>query len=252
VHFSISGTGGNVTYEVEVADKKIVEGAGIGEVTGTFTMPDLGDAVRTVTVEADIRASGKRKKVKQELEYLGSALPVAAPPAPATGPALPAVEPQVAPLPEPIHAPAASVQASPAPAVTQPANDRPRVNRARPTIDPSRRAVRDGERRRRAHGGHQRRNRHPANKKTRARRHARRTKQVFDFAQPGAGSDQGVSSLNAIVPPAASLAANVTRAGDGGPNAAVVVPALFGLAALALAVTAFLRGRRLASRPGRD
>ena len=68
----------------------------------------------------------------------------------------------------------------------------------------------------------------------------------------GAGSSgSGYSALSAIVPYSVASVANQAGLGKGGGiDAAVMVPALVGLAALMLATTAVLRRRRLASRPG--
>jgi hypothetical protein len=233
VHFSISGAEGNVTYEFEVGDREILKGTGAGEVSGAFSMPDLGEAARTVTVEGEIRGSDKRKKVKHKLEYLGSALPVAGPPAPIFAPAAPAVVPQAAPLPAPTYTTGTNEATSPAPVVTPPLSRRPRESRERRAIESPPRATRDAEQRRRAHGRHDRRRRHPATGKTRSRkkRPAHRIGPLFDgIPEPEAGARPdhrgGFSSLNAIAPH--SLAATAT--GDGA-YAAVVVPGLLGLAA---------------------
>ena len=76
------------------------------------------------------------------------------------------------------------------------------------------------------------------------------------YPRRGAGAHSGAGvgyvALNAIAPHTAVLAARSVRAGGDGANAAIVVPALLGLAALALAGTAVLRRRRLASRAARD
>jgi hypothetical protein len=59
--------------------------------------------------------------------------------------------------------------------------------------------------------------------------------------------------VNAIGPRRAVLAAARARPRDtGGLDAAVLVPALLGLAGLTLAATTMLRKRQLASGPGRD
>jgi len=73
--------------------------------------------------------------------------------------------------------------------------------------------------------------------------------------RPAAGrtEDGGrIFSLNAIAPRTAELAATAVAAGGGGVDAALTVPALLGLAALALAGTAAGRRRALASRSRRD
>jgi hypothetical protein len=257
VGFSISGADGSATYELEVDHKQVLEGAGGGAVSGVFTVPDLGDAVRTVTVEAEIRGSDKQKRIKRKLEYLGSALPVPGPPASASSPALPAVLPPAAPAPEPNYSPNPISGTSSGPAVTPPPRGQPRQSRKARTVEPPLHLARRGERPRRAHRGHDRRNRDAGARNTRPRRLGPRTAPHFGSipppgarARPRAGG--GSSSLNAIAPPATVLAATRAHPGDDGLKAAVVVPALLGLAGLALTGTAVLRRRRLASRPGRD
>ena len=69
VHFSITGAQKLVSYELEVADTEVLEGSAV---SGQFTMPDLGEAARVVTVEAELRGPGKKKTtVKRKLMYLG-------------------------------------------------------------------------------------------------------------------------------------------------------------------------------------
>jgi hypothetical protein len=258
VHFSISGGDGTVTYELEIDDTDVLEGTGSGVVSGTFTVPDLGQKVRTVTVEAEIRAADKRKKVKRKLEYLGSALPVAGPPAPVLSPAVPAAAPPAASSPEPIHLPNAVAGASPTPRVTPRSSPRPRQSRRRHGVEQPRHVGRGHKRHRRAHRARDRRHHDAASRKGRPRHPAPRTAPLFDgIPEPGAGDRRGdgggVFSLNAIAPRRAVLAATHVRPGDsGGLDAALVVPALLGLAGLALAGTAALRRRHLASARRRD
>ena len=93
--------------------------------------------------------------------------------------------------------------------------------------------------------------RNGSKRKRRARRSGRRYKRFFHgYAEPrakGSPSGDGLLALNAMAPYTAALAVTPARAGDG-VNAAVVVPALLGLAGLALAATAMVRRRRLSSR----
>jgi hypothetical protein len=258
VHFSISGADGAVAYELEIDDTDVLEGTGSGVVTGTFTVPDLGEDVRTVTVEAEIRAADKRKKVKRKLEYLGSTLHVAGPPVPGPSPAVPAAAPPAASSPEPIYLPSAVAGASPATKVTPRSSPRPRQSRRRHGIEPARHVGRRDKRRRGAHRARGRRHQDAATSKGRRKRPAPRTAPLFDgIPEPGTGHRRdeggGVFSLNAIAPRAAVLAATRVRPGDsGGLDAALVVPALLGLAGLALAGTAALRRRQLASARKRD
>jgi hypothetical protein len=232
---------------LEVDDEDVLEGNGSGAVSGTFTMPDLGDEVRTVAVEAEIRAADKRKKVKRKLEYLGSAVPITA-----LAPAVPAVT-YAAPSPESISSPHAIEGASP-PGARRRSSPRPRESRKRGSIEPRRHVAPGGKRR--ADRG--RRNRDAVPGKTRPKRRAPRTAAQFDgVPEPGAGGrrgdGRGILSVNAIGTRRAVLAAARARPRDtGGLDAAVLVPALLGLAGLTLAATTMLRKRQLASGPGRD
>ena len=253
VHFSISGVDGHVTYVLEVGDKDVLQGAGGGVISAAFTVPDMGDAVRTVTVEAEIQGSDKRKKVKRKLEYLGPALPATGPPAPAPPPPVPAAVPQATPSPQPIYPPDRVEAISPAQAVTPASSRGPRKSRKRRAIESPRNAARSGERRKHARRGRDRPNPDMSSKKNRSKRPAPRTAPLFDgIPEPGAGAWPGEDGPNPIAPRKAVVTPTGARLADGGVNAAVVVPALLGLAALALAGMAALRRRQLASRPGRD
>jgi hypothetical protein len=247
VHFTISGVDGGVTYALEVDDTEVVEGTGDGGVSGTFTVPDLGDAVRTVTVDAKIRGSGRRKSLQSELEYLGSALPLTGP-LPAPPPAVPVVSQEVPPS-EPSYSPDAIERTSPAPAVTRRSSHRRRESRKRHAIEPARHVARSGERRRRAHRRRDRRHHGAAARKTRSKRAAEPATPLSDGVPVPGGPAQrpGAEPLA----PSPALVAMGARAGDAG-GTAVMVPALLGLGALALAGTAVLRRRRLVSRRGRD
>ena len=105
-----------MTYDVEVADRDVVEGEGDGDsgpVSGQFTMPDLGGSAKSVTVEAVIRDDGDDKTtVKRKLQYLGPAIkvePTPAPPAPVAAPAAPQ---QAVTGPAPAQGPAAAAAPS--------------------------------------------------------------------------------------------------------------------------------------------
>jgi hypothetical protein len=257
VHFSISGVEGPVSYELEIDDEEVVEGSGAGSVAGVFSAPDLGDAARTVKVEAEIRASGKRKKVKRKLEYLGAALPVASPPAASSAPPTP-----VAPVAVPEAAPSPTNAASAPSALVGPvpaAATKPRTNHRAPRQSDRRRAARHrrqvketGKSHRRSRRGGGRRDREGATGKTRSKRPLPLTAPLFDgVPEPGAGElSGGVGALaaTALAPPSAAERAKRTVLGeDGGLNVAFALPALLGAAAIVLAGSAAIRRRRLAS-----
>jgi hypothetical protein len=261
VHFSISGLDGDASYEVEVDDEWVTDGWGDGVISDTFTMPDLGAGSRTVTVDVKLRG---RRKLSGELAYLGRSLPVVKTPVVKT-PAPAAPEPTVA-------APAA-----PAPAISSPkaveGPSAPSAVTSQPTSVPHRsylqllashrQAARDRTHReaartnkaRKSHRKRTHRTRHSARWFARAWLRAFRAAPYPDHQhRSGAnGAEDGgrIFSLNAIAPHTAALAATAVRAGSGGVNAAIVVPALFALAALLLAGTAAARRRRLASRSKR-
>ena len=80
VHFSISDIDEDETYVLEIGDRRLAEGSGTDaeEVSGQFTMPDLGGGERTVTVEAEIGERGDMTTVKRKLRYLGAPAPAPA------------------------------------------------------------------------------------------------------------------------------------------------------------------------------
>ena len=249
VHFSISGIDGSGTYELEVDDTYVLDGTSAGPISGTFAVPDLGDAARTVTVEAKIWASGRRKNMWSDLEYLGSALPVIEPPAQAPTPAAPTA-PQPAASPAPDYTPNA-VDGSPASAVKTRSKHR-RHSRRRRATEPLRHVARNGERRRRAHHGHHHRRRGAATRHARHKRAGRQTSRLLDgVSKPGTPPQANQhAGPGRTAPHTAVLVATGARPGKG-MTAAAVVPALLGFAALVLAGTAVVRRRRLVARRGR-
>jgi VTC domain-containing protein len=72
VHFSISGSEERGSFSVEVADEEVAEGSLPAESTysGSFTMPDLGGASRSVTVEAQITQSDETTARARNLHYV--------------------------------------------------------------------------------------------------------------------------------------------------------------------------------------
>jgi hypothetical protein len=253
VHFSISGAEGRVTYDLEIEDREVVEdGAGSGRsVSGQFTMPDLGPSSRTITVKASIEDSDDSTTVTRKLQYLVPDQAVAGP-AGALPPPAPAALQQAAANPEPAHPSlAAKPPASRRPAEKRRASRAPRRERARHTGRRQESAPSRGRSRRRAG---------PV-KRARSKRVRPRTAPLFDGVPESAstpGSEagppidgSGFLGLNAIAPPTAVLtAASASGPGGGGPTAAVLVPALLGLMALALVGTVLVRRRRLSTVQG--
>jgi hypothetical protein len=81
VPFSISGTEEGATYALQVGATEVAQGSdpdGNG-ISGEFTMPDLGDTTRTVTVEARVTQSDETTAFTRTLLYLALAQAVTAP-----------------------------------------------------------------------------------------------------------------------------------------------------------------------------
>jgi len=253
VHFSISDVDEEEAYVIQIGDRTLAAGNGTEseQVSGEFTMPDLGGGERKVKVEAEIRDGDDRKTVKRKLRYLGGPAPAltvadtppAAPPAPA-----PAALPPAAPAP----APAQPLTAAGVPAPERPAI-RPRSRRGPPRQ--ARKKPRSKRRRSRSQAHRPKgRGRDSAVKRAkpnRAKRDRARTAPLFDgIPEPGSGGSggspdagSGLNDRNTIAPAAAALTGAGADIGGGGLSAAVLVPALLGLAALALTGTALLRRR---------
>ncbi len=264
VHFSITGARSRVNYEIEVADRDVVQGSAAGTlITGEFTMPALGESARTFKVEAEMHESGRKTKVKPKIEYLGLALPRSEPPK---------TEELAAPvsLPSAVAAPASPAPASarefaPAPAAA-PASTATPASPARAVKRGTRRARRTGTRGRavarshrakaktRAKAGKAHRGR-SARKTRSTRRPLARTAPLFDgVPEPGSGgfhtgADEGFSALNAILPPTVTVAgATADRAAGAELPVALLIPGLLGLAALTLTAAALHRRRTLRRR----
>ncbi len=98
VNFSISDLDDGATYVIELDDDVVARGnAPEGDdASGAFTMPDLGDASRTVTIEVEITESGDTTTIERRLQYVARPRsvtgPIEAQPAPAPAPA-PAAQP---------------------------------------------------------------------------------------------------------------------------------------------------------------
>ena len=253
VHFSISDIDEDETYVLEIGGRRLAEGSGndAEEVAGQFTMPDLGGGERKVTVEAEIGDRDDRddtKTVKRKLRYLGAPAPapaIAAPP-PVQAAPIPAAPPPAAVTPAPTQAlTAPEAPASRATADRTRSKRAPRRARKRRTTE--RRPVesrRDASPVKRAKTKSGKVNAKPKRKRDRAR-----TAPLFDGVPESSrssaapGRSNGSSGLNAVAPPTA-LTRAATDGAYAGPAAAVLVPALLGLAALALVGTALLRSRR--------
>jgi hypothetical protein len=248
VHFSVTNPQKLVSYELEVGDTEVLGGSAV---SGQFTMPNLGEASRTVTVEAELRGPGKKKTtVKRKLLYLGPALEAGGPPV-AQPVDLPVVPQQPVSAPVPIHTPAAA--GIPAPAALAPAA-KPRSAGA-----PKRHARKRHSVKRQRHTSksrratHRKRHRRDKASRTRAKGPAPRTAPLFDgVPEPGSPrhpqgnqGNQGndAPGLKAIAPPTAALTAT-GGAGSGESNLAILVPGLLGLAAFALAGVTLVRRQR--------
>jgi hypothetical protein len=252
VHFSISDIDEDETYVLEIGDRRLAEGSGTDaeEVSGQFTMPDLGGGERTVTVEAEIGERDDTTTVKRTLRYLGALTPALAiaGPSPAPTAPVPAAPTPSAGTPEPTHA----TTTPDSPASRGPA-DRTRSKRGRRharkrraterRLSPPRRA----ESRRHSSAVKRAKRR---KEKAKPKRERARTAPLFDGvpessrASAAPSRSTGSSGLKAVAPPTAALTRAATDGAYAGPAAAVLVPMLLGLAALALVGTALLRSRR--------
>ncbi len=246
VHFSISDIDEDETYVLEIGDRRLAQGSGneAEEVSGQFTMPDLGGGERTVTVEAEIGERGDTTTVKRTLRYLGAVTPARAVAAPSP-------------------APSARSRRRRHRLWTRP--NPPRDDNSRPacitaslgpdTLEKGAAAGPKEKAHDRAAAGRRRLNtsavkRAKKEEKAKPKRERARTAPLFDgvpessggSATPGRSTRS--SGPNATALPPATLARAATDGAYSGPAAAVLAPALLGLAALALVCTALLRGRR--------
>jgi hypothetical protein len=255
VHFSISGAEGRVEYEVEVGGRDVAAGSGAGTVSGQFTMPNLGNSAKAVTVEADLEDEDDDTTVYRKLQYLGPVVAVtgATGVQPAAAPA-PAAPEAPASAPQPVHVP----QATAAPAAVPAAARQRSKRRAK-----HRRKRAKSERRRHAPGSggsksrdRRSRGRDSAVKHTRTKRLAPRTAPLFDGVpepgsprRPESDADRAAGPKETTPRTAKLAGARVDPAGQSA--AAVLIPALLAFASLVLAGTALLRKRRLASEGDR-
>jgi hypothetical protein len=255
VHFTITGAEDDVRYEIEVNDRDVLEGTADGDsgpIGGQFTMPDLGAAAKSVTVEADIRDDGDdRTKVKRTLQYLGRAPAVVDTPPPAPAAVAPAAP---APAPGPASSPPAPA-ATKAPPARGPAAKR-HSKRKRKHARKRRAAKREHRSSRRRSRGHRQRSRsvrperQTTPKRKRARRPAPRTAPLFDGVPE---ADTGGSSAGPAEEPKAKRAKPPgtvvgseagSTGGPGEPAVAILVPGLLALAGFLLAGATVVRHRR--------
>jgi hypothetical protein len=256
VHFNISEVDGwGVAYHLEIAGADLQDGRSKGFLAGRFTMPDLGEAARTVTLDADLWWSDAKRRVRRSLEYLGPALP-AEPPASSPTSTAPAAVPQGPRSPEPSYSSKPTVGNPLAQAVTPESHRPPRQTHTRRATGTQRSVASRDERRGRDHPGGDRHKLATAKTQRHLQHSARGTGPFLNgFAGRRAGALSGDQDGGAARTSTALHGAMLAASGadlDGGFNAAVVVPAGLTLAALTLAGTAFLRRRRLASRTGHD
>jgi hypothetical protein len=243
VHFSITGADDRVTYEVEVADREVLEGeadADGGVISGQFTVPHLGGTAKSVEVKAEIRESDDRTTVTRKLQYLGPALAAPAPaePQPAAAPVVPQ-QTAVAPPPAPVPA-ATEATPSPSPAVKHRSKRVQRRHR--------RRARRTDERHHETRSSDKPAVRGSHAKPERTKPHTPRTAPLFDGVPEadsgGYPAPDVESSAPEPRPPAAVLTSPASsRVGDE-PAAAILIPGLLGLAGFLLAVATLVRRRR--------
>ncbi len=269
VHFSITGGEDQVTYELQVADRDVLNGGADGDngaISGQFTMPDLGGTAKSVTVEAEIRDDGDDKTtVKRKLQYLGPAAkvdPTPVPPAPVAAPAAPQ---QAVSGPAPAQGPAAAAAPSaPAPAAERRAKRKRRQARRRRAAARRRDISSRSQRENQSEGKSKSKNEQPsssakrdakakATAKAKAKRHKRpaaRTAPLFDGVpepESGGSSADDLSEseqARAKLPAGVLTTAVANRGGDDQHATAILLPGLLGLAAFVLAGATLVRKRR--------
>ncbi len=244
VSFSITGTDGRVSYEIEVGGRDIAQGSGAGSVvSGQFTMPDFGASAKPIRVEADVQESDDKTEVRRTLQYLGLALP---PPAPA-GPAASAAPEQAAAAPK---QPAATAPTPRSTAAPRPESDPAAQRKSKETPRRHVRKRRKAKRhrvvaRQRVEPTHSA----PAETKRHPRRAPARTAPLFDGV-PERGSerysapDDKTSAPKKKAPPVPVFANTVASRGSDEPAKAILIPGLLGLAAFLLAAGTLVRRRR--------
>jgi hypothetical protein len=247
VHFSISGADGSFKYGLEVGDIAVLNGSAAKVVSGQFTMPDLGAAGKAVTVEARIQEPEDTTTVSRTLAYL----PPAPPPAavvqapPATPPA--AVTP-AQPASEPTHSPAAQQHTENRGAEPPRQHQRQSAAQGNPDRGPSSKGDKKEENDKK---GKKDKDKKKKDKKKKDKKKKDKDKKKKDKDNAGGGGAAGKGgggffALNAIFPPSAASIASPGTGPNAGLNPAVLMPALFGLAALMLAGATLARRRRLA------
>jgi hypothetical protein len=256
VHFTIAGVDGwGVAYHLELGGRDLISGRSKSSVAGSFTMPDLGDDARAVSLDAWIWWSNTKARTQRSLDYRGRALPPPDPPAPPPVPAPPVSAPAVpvTPATGPLAGPSPGPAGQPAAAVTSPSHAaRPRANVRRRrsasrhgTAAPAH-ARSGGARLRAALRARARRARHAAaahRRSRHARRHIAPLPRGVPTPQAGLGAGEEPAKPATQSAPATRRVAAHDRIGT-----SVVVPAVLTLGALMLLATAVLRRRWLAAR----
>ncbi len=253
VHFTISGAEDEVTYELEVAGRDVLEGEADGDagvIAGQFTMPDLGGSVKSVQVEAEIRDDGDDETtVKRKLQYLGPAPAVSAAPT-TTAPAQLAA-PGATPESAPAQSPAATTTTPSKPAAAVERRSKRKRRQARERRAVKRRDDTSKQRRSRSNRQSRRDKRASRAKPKRRTGDAPRTAPLFDGvpeSQTGgysaADDARSQGKQLSVKPPAAVLATPVAAEGSGQHATAILVPGLLALAAFILLGATLLRKRR--------
>jgi len=241
VHVGIWGVDGwGVAYHLELGGNDLLDGRSSDYVNTTFTMPDLGENARTVSLDTTLWWGETRTHAQQAVEYRGPALP-ADPPAPSAGSTAPASTPLAAPSPQHGRSPAPVAGNSPSHSAIPKSQRRPGHAHHRDTADSQRHATAKAKRRADGH----RRDRHKRRTAAKHRRSARPAGHTEPFLSGFAGPAESASD------PAGSKGAGrprvtfTARSALDSMSAALAIPGALTAAALTLVGLALLRRRRL-------
>jgi hypothetical protein len=251
VHFSIAGADGSFKYGLEVGDVAVLNGSAAKLVSGQFTMPDLGAAGKTVTVEARIQEPEDTTTATRILAYLPPAPPPAAPvQAPPASP--PAAVAPAQPASQPTHSLPAQQQTEKRDPEPPRQHQRQSAAQGNPDRGPSSMGGKKEEngKKDKKDKGKKDKDKQKKDKKKKDKNKKDKDKKKKDKDNAGGGGagkgGGGFGALNAIFPPSAASIAPPGAGPNGGPNPAILLPALVGLAALMLAGATLGRRRRLA------